>query len=110
MELVVYNADTKRHEVQEVEMPSVLSGSSLADFGTAGSSAILIELQVASFDYTKMFIAKFVDSTNLEQAILLNETIKIEPVSYAAGTLTVRAYSIAAVSLYNQYEFIWRIL
>ena len=85
-------------------------GTATVDFTASGASEKLVTLPAANFTVDDFFMAKLIDRTDPEQAILLNETIKIEPVSIAAGVLTVKVYSIDAVLIYGSYEFIWRML
>ena len=85
-------------------------GTAAVDFTAAGATEKLVTLPTVNFTVDKFFMAKFIDRTDPEQAILLNETMRIEPVSIAAGVLTVKIYSIDAILIYGSYEFIWRIL
>ena len=85
-------------------------GTAAVDFTAAGATEKLVTLPTVNFTVDDFFMAKFIDRADPEQAILLNETMKIEPVSIAAGVLTVKVYSIEAVLLYGSYEFIWRML
>lgn len=85
-------------------------GTALVDFTASGATEKLVSLPTVNFTVDDFFMAKFIDRTDPEQAILLNETMKIEPVSIAAGVLTVKIYSIDAVLIYGSYEFVWRIL
>ena len=70
----------------------------------------LVTLPTVNFTVDNFFMAKLIDRSDPEQAILLNETMKVEPVSIAAGVLTVKIYSIDAILIYGSYEFVWRIL
>ena len=85
-------------------------GTATVDFTSAGATEKLVTLPTVNFTIDDFFMAKLIDRTDPEQAILLNETMKIEPVSIAAGVLTVKVYSIEAVLIYGSYEFIWRTL
>ena len=85
-------------------------GPATVDFTSAGATEKLVTLPTVNFTVDDFFMAKLIDRTDPEQAILLNETMKIEPVSIAAGVLTVKVYSIEAVLIYGSYEFIWRTL
>ena len=85
-------------------------GTATVDFTASGASEVLVALPTVNFTVDDFFIAKLIDRTDPEQAILLNETMKIEPVSISAGVLTVKIYSIDAVLIYGSYEFVWRIL
>lgn len=85
-------------------------GTSSVDFTSSGNTEKLVSLPTVNFTVDDFFMAKFIDRTDPEQAILLNETMKIEPVSISAGVLTVNIYSIDAVLIYGSYEFVWRIL
>ena len=85
-------------------------GTATVDFTSSGASEKLVTLPTINFTVDDFFMAKLIDRTDPEQAILLNETIKIEPVSISAGRLTVKVYSIDAVLIYGSYEFIWRML
>ena len=85
-------------------------GTAAVDFTAAGATEKLVTLPTINFTVDDFFMAKLIDRTDPEQAILLNETMRIEPVSIAAGVLTVKIYSIDAVRIYGSYEFIWRML
>ena len=85
-------------------------GTAAVDFTAAGATEKLVTLPTVNFTVDDFFMAKFIDRTDPEQAILLNETMRIEPVSIAAGVLTVKIYSIDAVRIYGSYEFTWRML
>ena len=85
-------------------------GTVTADFTSSGASEKLVTLPTVNFTVDDFFMAKFIDRSDPEQAILLNETMKIEPVSIAAGVLTVKVYSIDAMLIYGSYEFVWRML
>ena len=85
-------------------------GTVSVDFTSSGATELLVTLPTVNFTVDDFFMAKFIDRTDPEQAILLNETMKIEPVSISAGVLTVKIYSVDAVLIYGSYEFVWRIL
>lgn len=85
-------------------------GTAAVDFTAAGATEKLVTLPTVNFTVDNFFMAKLIDRSDPEQAILLNETMKVEPVSIAAGVLTVKIYSIDAILIYGSYEFIWRIL
>lgn len=85
-------------------------GTAIVDFTAAGATEQLVTLPTVNFTVDNFFMAKLIDRNDPEQAILLNETMKIEPVSIAAGVLTVKVYSTDAILIYGFYEFIWRIL
>ena len=85
-------------------------GTATVDFTSSGASEKLVTLPTVNFTVDDFFMAKLIDRTDHEQAILLNEAMKIEPVSISAGILTVKVYSIDAVLIYGSYEFIWRTL
>ena len=85
-------------------------GTATVDFTSTGASEKLVTLPTVNFTVDDFFMAKFIDRSAPEQAILLNETMKIEPVSISAGVLTVKVYSIDAILIYGSYEFIWRML
>ena len=85
-------------------------GTAAVDFTAAGATEKLVTLPTVNFTVDNFFMAKLIDRSDPEQAILLNETMKIEPVSIAAGVLTVKVYSIDAILIYGSYEFVWRIL
>lgn len=85
-------------------------GTATVDFTSSGASEVLVTLPTVNFTVDAFFMAKLIDRTDPEQAILLNETMKISPVSISAGVLTVKVYSIDAVRIYGSYEFVWRIL
>ena len=94
-------------------IPSIFDlqgGTATVDFTARGASEVLVALPTINFTVDDFFMAKLIDRTDPEQAILLNETMKIAPVSIAAGVLTVKVYSIDAVRIYGSYEFVWRIL
>ena len=85
-------------------------GTAAVDFTAAGATEKLVTLPTVNFTVDNFFMAKLIDRSDPEQAILLNETMRIEPVSIAAGVLTVKIYSIDAILIYGSYEFVWRIL
>ena len=85
-------------------------GTAAVDFTAAGATEKLVTLPTVNFTVDDFFMAKLIDRSDPEQAILLNETMKIEPVSIAAGVLTVKVYSIDAILIYGSYEFVWRML
>ena len=85
-------------------------GTAAVDFTAAGATEKLVTLPTVNFTVDNFFMAKLIDRSDPEQAILLNETMKIEPVSIAAGVLTVKVYSIDAILIYGSYEFVWRML
>ena len=85
-------------------------GTAAVDFTAAGATEKLVTLPTVNFTVNNLFMAKLIDRSDPEQAILLNETMKVEPVSIAAGVLTVKIYSIDAILIYGSYEFIWRML
>ena len=85
-------------------------GTAAVDFTAAGATEKLVTLPTVNFTVGNFFMAKLIDRSDPEQAILLNETMKVEPVSIAAGVLTVKVYSIDAILIYGSYEFVWRIL
>ena len=85
-------------------------GTATVDFTSSGAAEKLVTLPTVNFTVDDFFMAKFIDRADPEQAILLNETMKIEPVSISAGKLTVKVYSIDAIRIYGSYEFVWRIL
>lgn len=85
-------------------------GTSIASFGSGGASEITVVVPTVDFTVDDYFTAQFIDRADPEQAILLNETIKIAPQSIAGGVLTVKIYSIAAIKIYGNYEFIWRVM
>ena len=85
-------------------------GTAAVDFTAAGATEKLVTLPTVNFTVDDFFMAKLIDRSDPEQAILLNETMKVEPVSIAAGVLTVKIYSIDAILIYGSYEFVWRIL
>lgn len=85
-------------------------GTATVDFTSSGATEKLVTLPTANFTVDDFFMAKFIDRTDPAQAILLNETMRIEPVSISAGVLTVKVYSIDAVLIYGSYEFVWRML
>ena len=85
-------------------------GTATVDFTSSGASEKLVTLPTVNFTVDDFFMTKFIDRSDTEQAILLNETMKIEPVSIAAGVLTVKVYSIDAMLIYGSYEFVWRML
>ena len=85
-------------------------GTAAVDFTSSGAAEKLVTLPTVNFTVDDFFMAKLIDRTDPEQAILLNETMKIEPVSISAGALTVKVYSIDAILIYGSYEFVWRIL
>ena len=85
-------------------------GTAAVDFTVAGATEKLVTLPTVNFTVDDFFMAKLIDRSDPEQEILLNETMKIEPVSISAGALTVKVYSIDAILIYGSYEFVWRIL
>ncbi len=85
-------------------------GTATVDFTSSGASEKLVTLPTVNFTVDAIFMAKLINRTDPEQAIVLNETMKIEPVSIAAGVLTVKVYSIDAMLIYGSYEFVWRML
>ena len=85
-------------------------GAATVDFTSAGATEKLVTLPAVNFTVDDFFMAKLIDRSDTEQAILLNETMKIAPVSISAGALTVKVYSIEAILIYGSYEFVWRIL
>ena len=85
-------------------------GTATVDFTSTGATEKLVTLPTVNFTVDDFFMAKLIDRSDPEQAILLNETMKIEPVSISAGALTVKVYSIDAILIYGSYEFVWRIL
>ena len=85
-------------------------GTAAVDFTAAGATEKLVTLPTVNFTVDDFFMAKLIDRSDPEQEILLNETMKIEPVSISAGALTVKVYSIDAILIYGSYEFVWRIL
>ena len=87
-----------------------LQGGTVSVDVTDATTELLVTLPTINFTVDDFFIAKFIDRTDPEQAILLNETMRIEPVSISAGVLTVKIYSIDAARIYGSYEFIWRML
>ena len=99
--------DSSKHRPSSFDLQG---GTATVDFTSTGATDKLVTIPTVDYTVDKLFIAKFIDRTDTEQAILLNETMKIEPVSISAGVLTVRVYSISAVLLYGSYEFIWRLL
>lgn len=94
-------------------IPSIFDfqgGTATVDFTSSGATDKLVSLPTVNFTVDDFFMAKFIDRSDPEQAILLNETMKVEPVSISAGALTVKIYSIDAILIYGSYEFVWRIL
>ena len=94
-------------------IPSIFDlqgGTVSVDFTSSGATEKLVSLPTVNFTVDDFFMAKLIDRSDPEQAILLNETMKIEPVSISAGALTVKVYSIDAILIYGSYEFVWRIL
>ena len=85
-------------------------GTAAVDFTSTGATEKLVTLPTINFTVDDFFMAKLIDRSDPEQAILLNETMKVEPVSIAAGVLTVKIYSIDAILIYGSYEFVWRML
>lgn len=85
-------------------------GTATVDFTSTGATEKLVTLPTVNFTVDDFFMAKLIDRSDPEQAILLNETMKIEPVSISAGALTVKVYSIDAILIYGSYEFVWRLL
>ena len=55
-------------------------GTATVDFTSSGAAEKLVTLPTVNFTVDDFFMAKFIDRADPEQAILLNETMKIAPV------------------------------